>query len=297
MSGNGTAQRSTRARLAETHLGRLVARSRPRFWLYLGGPALVGAVWGASTVDQVLDPVVVALVVYFLVPANGFLYGVNDVFDADIDRENPKKAADGREVRFEAGRDRGHVVATALAGLLALPFLAVLPPAGAAALLAFLLLSVEYSAPPLRFKTTPLLDSLSNGLYVLPGVVTYVAVAGTLPPLLAVLGGWLWTMAMHTYSAIPDVDADRTAGIRTTATVLGRTGALAYCVACWLAAAVAMAALAPPLGLLFGVYPLFGAAIAARDVDVERAYWWFPVLNAVAGAALTMGGIWLLYGG
>jgi hypothetical protein len=35
---------------------------------------------------------------------------------------------------------------------------------------------VEYSAPPLRFKTTPFLDSLSNGLYILPGVVAYAAI-------------------------------------------------------------------------------------------------------------------------
>ncbi|MEF8855530.1 MAG: prenyltransferase [Haloarculaceae archaeon] len=280
-----------------SRLRRLLVRSRPRFWLYLGGPALVGAVWGARTPGELLDPVLLAMVAYFLVPANVFLYGVNDVFDAEIDSLNPKKNPTGREVRFVPDRDAGLMVAVTVSGLVALPFAAVLPPAGVLAMLVFLALAIEYSAPPLRFKTTPLLDSLSNGLYVLPGVVTYAAVAGSPPPLLAIGGGWLWTMAMHTYSAIPDIEADETAGIRTTATVLGPTGALAYCLGCWLAAAVAFAVLAPELGLLFVVYPLFGLAIGVFDVDVGRAYWWFPVVNAVAGAALTIGGIWLLYGG
>jgi 4-hydroxybenzoate polyprenyltransferase len=275
----------------------LLRRSRPRFWLYLGGPALVGVVWGAETTAGVVTPVTVALVAYFLVPANLFLYGVNDRFDADLDRVNPKKGDAGREVRFDPDRDRVDLAVTAVAGALALPFVAVLPPAGTLALVAFLVLAVAYSAPPSRFKTTPLLDSLSNGLYVLPGVVTFVATAGGLPPFLAVLGGWLWTMAMHTYSAIPDVGADRAAGVRTTATVLGPTGAMAYCVGCWTAAAVAMAALSPALGLCFAVYPVVGVAIEAGGLDYERAYWWFPVVNALTGATLALGGLWLLHAG
>jgi hypothetical protein len=37
-----------------------------------------------------------------------------------------------------------------------------------------------------------------------------------------------------------------------------------------------------------------GAAIALSDVDVARAYWWFPYLNTVVGALLTMGGLWVM---
>src|SRR5699024_1299652 len=134
---------------------------------------------------------------YFLVPANVFLYGVNDVFDADIDETNPKK--DDREVRYTG--DKATLAAVIVSGLLALGFVPVLTPAALAVLALFVFLAVEYSAPPLRFKTTPLLDSVSNGLYVLPGVIAYTAVAGELPPIAAVLGGWLWTMGMHTFSA------------------------------------------------------------------------------------------------
>jgi 4-hydroxybenzoate polyprenyltransferase len=164
-------------------------------------------------------------------------------------------------------------------------------------LLGFYALGAQYSAPPLRLKTTPVLDSLSNGLYILPGVLAYLAVAGAFPPLLAVAGAWLWTMAMHTFSAVPDIAPDREAGIRTTATMLGERGALAYCGLCWLLAAGLMALVHPFLGAVFAVYPVFAVGVGATDVAIDRAYWWFPVLNTLAGMVLTMGGIWvILYG-
>jgi hypothetical protein len=37
--------------------------------------------------------------------------------------------------------------------------------------------------------------------------------------------------------------------------------------------------------------------VVRGDVTIERAYWWYPAVNAVAGALLTVGGLWgLVYG-
>ncbi|MDR9381255.1 MAG: prenyltransferase [Natronomonas sp.] len=277
----------------ETTVGYLLRLSRPRFWLYLAGPVVVGVAYAADVPSELFAPAALALFAYFLVPANVFLYGVNDVFDADIDTENPKK--EGPEVRYR--RDRLVPGLVALSGLAGLAFLPALPTAGAAAMVAFLLLSIEYSAPPLRFKTTPFLDSISNGLYVLPGVVAYVAVAGVAPPTAAVAAGWLWTMGMHTFSAIPDIESDRAAGIDTTATVLGEFRTYVYCGLCWLAAAVAFGTVHPFFAAVLWIYPVFVGGVALSNVDVDRAYWWFPALNTAAGAALTLGALWvMLYG-
>lgn len=276
-------------------VGYLFWLSRPRFWLYLAGPVVVGVVFAAESVTEFFTPLTVGLFAYFLIPANVFLYGVNDIFDADVDEHNPKKSEDGKEVRYQGD---GIVIMlvyllTAL-GALFVPFV---PEAGIYVLMAFFALGAQYSAPPLRLKTKPLLDSLSNGLYILPGVLAYLAVARSFPPALAIAGGWLWTMAMHTFSAVPDIEPDRTAGIRTTATLLGERGALAYCGVVWLAAAVLMALVHPFLGGVFAVYPLFVVTIVAAGVAIDRAYWWFPVLNTLAGMVLTMAGIWvILYG-
>jgi len=276
-----------------TRSGYLLRLSRPRFWLYLAGPVVVGVAYAADSSAELFAPVAVALFGYFLLPANVFLYGVNDVFDRDVDAENPKK--EGREVRYRG--DRTVPVAVAVSGLAGLAFLPLLPPAGAVAMVGFLALGAGYSAPPFRFKTTPGLDSLSNGLYVLPGVVAYAALAGTAPPLLAVAGGWLWAMAMHTFSAIPDIEPDRAAGIETTATRLGERWTYGYCAVLWLLAAVAFGVLHPFLGAVFGFYPLFVATIVASGVSVDRAYWWFPVVNTLAGMVLTLAALWvMLYG-
>ena len=273
----------------------LLVLSRPRFWLYLAGPVVVGVVYAAESTAELLTPLSVALFAYFLVPANIFLYGVNDIFDADIDAENPKKD-EGPEVRFSG--DRWILAVVIVSGLLALPFTLVVDLAGTVTLAGFLVLAVEYSAPPFRFKTTPGLDSLSNGLYVLPGVLAFTAVAGHLPPLPAIVGGWLWTMAMHTFSAIPDIEPDRRAGIRTTATVLGQRRTYAYCGFVWALSAGAFALVHPLLGAVLAVYPLLQVAITVSGVAVDRAYWWFPAINTVVGTVLTMGYLWrLMYGG
>ena len=276
-----------------TPSGYVLRMSRPRFWFYLAGPVVVGVAYAAEAPSELFAPLAVALFAYFLLPANVFLYGVNDVFDADIDEANPKK--DDREVRYQG--DRLVPALVVLTGLAGVAFLPVLPTAGAVALVGFLALAVEYSAPPLRFKTTPFLDSLSNGLYVLPGVVAYAAVAGRSPPLAAVGGGWLWAMGMHTFSAIPDIEPDREAGIETTATFLGESRTYLYCAVCWLAAAAVFGLVHPFFAAVLGIYPVFVAAIVAADVAVDRAYWWFPALNTTAGMVLTLAALWvMLYG-
>jgi len=268
----------------------LLVLSRPRFWLYLAGPVVVGVAYAAESVPELFSLPAVALFAYFLVPANVFLYGVNDAFDREVDEVNPKK--EEKESRFRGGRAVAAVVI--LSGLLLVPVAAALPAAAYPWLVAWVALSVEYSAPPFRFKTTPLFDSLSNGLYVLPGAAAYAAVAGHHPPLLAVAGGWLWAMGMHTFSAIPDIEPDREAGITTTATALGERRTYAYCTACWLASAAVFAAVDWRLGAVLLAYPVLVAGIVAADIEVDRAYWWYPFVNTAVGAALTLGALWRL---
>jgi len=267
----------------------LLKLSRPRFWLYLAGPVVVGIAYGAESTGGLFSLPAIATFCYFLLPANVYLYGINDVFDAEIDEENPKK--ERKEVRF--GGQPFVVAAVALTGMGLLVLVPLVNLTAALYLGAYFLLATEYSAPPLRFKTTPFLDSLSNGLYVLPGAATYAAIAGTHPPLLALVGGWLWTMAMHTFSAIPDIEPDRKAGIRTTATVLGPDRTYGYCGTLWLLAAVSFALLDVRLGAALAIYPVLVAGIFLSGVDVDRAYWWYPAVNALVGMAITLGGLWV----
>jgi len=45
-------------------------------------------------------------------------------------------------------------------------------------------------------------------------------------------------MAMHAYSAIPDIQADTEAEIKTVATLYGKTGTLIFCIVCYLLAII-----------------------------------------------------------
>ncbi|RRJ34211.1 prenyltransferase [Halocatena pleomorpha] len=277
-----------------TRCGYLLRLSRPRFWLYLAGPVLVGCVYAAKTANDLFQPIPLALLGYFLVPANVFLYGINDIFDADIDAHNAKKTE--REVRYEGSSFVVTVVLTC--GLLGCAFIPILPPEASVSLIGVLVLAVEYSAPPFRFKTTPVFDSLSNGLYIIPGITAYAAITGDYPPTGAVAGGWLWAMGMHTFSAIPDIEPDRQAGIETTATVLGERGTYTYCTVCWLAASLVFAVVHPFFAVILLVYPLLAISIRRSSVSVTKAYWWFPVINTFTGLVFTLGGVWLLvFGG
>ncbi|WP_227133624.1 prenyltransferase [Halorubellus salinus] len=291
MTAEGTHESTTTA--VFEGVAYLFTLSRPRFWFYLAGPVVVGVAYGAREVPELFAPVAIALFAYFLVPANVYLYGINDVFDRDVDVENPKK--EGREARFSG--DAWVVAVVAVSGLALVPVAALTPAVAWPYLAAYAVLATEYSAPPLRFKTTPFLDSLSNGLYILPGAAAYAAVLGEHPPVLALAGAWLWTMAMHTFSAIPDIGPDRAAGIDTTATRLGESRTYAYCFAVWAAAALAFAAVDYRLGVVLAVYPVFVAWVARSSVAVDRAYWWFPYLNTVVGMVLTLGALWRLTNG
>ena len=265
--------------------------SRPRFWLYLAGPALVGMVYASTKPAELLTLNNLIVFLYFLLPANVMLYGINDFFDRDIDEENPKK--EGKEASYRSSKLVDGLIGFSTA--LAIPLALMLPERTYPLMLVFLGLSYQYSAPPLRFKTTPYLDSISNGLYAMPFLITYSFISGGLPSIWVILGAWLWTMAMHTFSAIPDIQPDREAGITTTATYLGRPGAYGYVTAVWIMTALSMGVHSLGLGLVFLVYPVLSTGIFFADLDDSRAYWWFPFINAFTGMVITMYGLWVLF--
>lgn len=265
--------------------------SRPRFWLYLAGPALVGMVYASSTPSELLTLKNLLVFLYFLIPANVMLYGINDFFDRDVDEENPKK--EDKEASYRSSRLVDGLIGLSTA--LSIPVALMLPERTYPLFVVFLLLSYQYSAPPLRFKTTPYLDSISNGLYAMPFLITYSSISGGLPSYWVIAGAWLWTMAMHTFSAIPDIEPDRKAEITTTATYLGRIGAYGYVTAVWMLSSLAMGIYDLKLGLLFLIYPILSTGIFFLDLDDSRAYWWFPFINAFTGMVITMYGLWVLF--
>lgn len=265
----------------------LLKVSRPRFWIYVFGPYLIGLVAGASSRPDLLSVGVIAFAIYFLFPANLLIYGVNDIFDFETDKLNPKKQE--YETLVQPSDRRGLFIAILLTNL---PFIIAaffLNTVTLFAMAGFLLLSIFYSAPPFRAKAIPIVDSMFNALYFLPGVFSYGIMTGKLPPATAMIAAFLWTMAMHAYSAIPDIQADTEAGVETVATLLRREGTLLFCSACYLLSAILafryLGAFAGILGIIY--LSLMAASLFTRQTGgVYRIYQYFPLVNSACGFLL-----------
>lgn len=243
---------------------------------------------GGSSEPAGLAPFLV-FAAYFLFPANLLIYGVNDVYDYETDRANPKKQ--GYESLLEP---EWHSYVLRSVAWYNLPFLVAIPwltLASSLALAAFAFCATFYSAPPIRAKARPFLDSLfSAGHYVATGVFGYLLISGAGSPDWAmVISGLAWCVAMHAYSAVPDIRSDAEAGLSTIATKLSAKPTIALCAILYACAAVLSW---PVLGWVAvaggSTYLAFMLLSWNRDEErLLRIYRFFPLLNAVVGATIT----------
>ncbi|MFW9831505.1 MAG: prenyltransferase [Candidatus Thorarchaeota archaeon] len=263
--------------------------SRPRFWLYLGGTYLIGYVIGITTIGQILTPFFALHLFFFMLPANIFLYGVNDYFDEDTDIFNPKK--DEKEYRVTA-KDKRNLISLILLSFIYGIVLILLQPDNITRLILgiFLALCFLYSAKPIRFKARPFLDFMSNFLYVMPAILAIYQLQLILPPILPLFAAFMWTSAMHLFSAVPDIEADKQAKITTTAVLIGAVPSLILCLAFWLTFAVILIFVSPwnaPWNFLMLIYPAIPLyLLLRRSANIEKVYWLFPYWNAIFGLIL-----------
>ncbi len=331
-------------RKAWNELRWVIRVSRPRFWIYLFGPYLLGmmaAIRWLGLFEQLTfrarleqlhtasvelyfgliqnipkliyeNPLtflnlllaVIAIFGYPLLSANLLLYGINDLFDADTDQFNPKK--DLYELRLTSVRKRSLILYIVLSQLPWI-FLIIVScftfPSGTlyrslSTLFLFIFLSIGYSMPPIRAKARPFLDSLFNILYLLPGLFAYFLILDGSNyfhphfPWLPVLAAALWCMAMHAYSAVPDIEADTRAHLETIATKLGARRTLLTCMALYAGStglAIASVHTLPFQLILIalGSIYLFMMFLSLRyQQHLFSIYKFFPFVNTFTGIVL-----------
>lgn len=278
----------------------VLAASRPFSWINTAYPFAAGYL--VATGGRV-DLALVIGTLYFLVPYNLLMYGVNDVFDYASDLRNPRKGgiegalADPATARATHRRILRACVATNVPFLVALVFRG--DPLAAVVLALVVFGVVAYSAPGLRFKERPFLDSFTSAMH-FAGPLLYALVlvdadlsARSVWPVL--VGFVLWGMASHAFGAVQDVRADREGGIASVATAVGAHATVLGAAAAYVAAAAVLAVLPWP-GVLAALLPLPYAANVlrfrdVRDHDCERAnagWRTFLWLNLVTGFLVTM---------
>ena len=193
--------------------------SRPFAWLF-GPVAYAFGVFASGSSFTFLNTIQM-LVLSF--PLAFYVNGINDVYDIHTDRINPRRTSilfgrplDERDIPFVK---RGSLAAILL--VLASTLLFWNPLHTLVALL-FLPVPYLYSAPPLRLKSRPILDSLVNFAVAFGPFALGFSSSGSLGFLALHFIIFSFTFsAAHALGTIWDMEEDRLAGIRTFAAVYG----------------------------------------------------------------------------
>ncbi|WP_309137104.1 prenyltransferase [Agrococcus sp. HG114] len=245
-----------------------------------------------------IDARTVVGTLFFLVPYNLAMYGINDVFDYASDAKNPRKGG----VEGALLPPSAHRATLAWAVGLAAPFVVALvllgDPLSWAVLAVSLFAVVAYSAPGLRWKEVPVLDSITSSTHFVSPAVYGLVLAGAewTPQLVAILVAFFcWGMASHAFGAVQDVVPDREGGIASIATVLGATATVRLAIALWALAGLLML-LAPWPASLGALVALPYIALAApfwsvgdaRSADANRGWRRFLWVNYACGFLVTM---------
>ena len=276
-------------------LRQLLTASRPLSWVNTAYPFALTLLLLQRPVDPVL---LVVGTVWFLVPYNLAMYGINDVFDYESDLRNPRKG--GVEGAVLAPRyHRPVLVAVVVANV---PFLVALVLLGGPVSWLVLAISVfaviAYSAPGLRFKERPVLDSITSSTHFVSPAVYAASLAGHAPDartVLLLVAFFCWGMASHAFGAVQDVPSDREAGIGSIATVLGARPTVAFATALYLAAGVLAACSGWPTALAGLVaLPYLAMCVPFLGIDdagaerANRGWRRFLAINYGAGFLVTL---------
>lgn len=278
----------------------LFVSSRPLSWVNTAFPFAAAYLLTTREVDLVF----VIGTIFFLVPYNLAMYGINDVFDYESDLRNPRKGG----VEGALLDPRMHRPTIIAAVVTTVPFLVFLVIVGSP--LSWLVLAISmfavvaYSAKGLRFKERPFLDSLTSSThFVSPAVYGLVLAGATFTPQLwAVLAAFfLWGIASHAFGAVQDIVADREAAISSIATVIGGKATVRFAILAYALGGVLLLFSqwpGPLASVLVVPYILMCAPfwnVADADAETANRGWRrFLLLNFITGFLVTMLLIWFV---
>jgi 4-hydroxybenzoate polyprenyltransferase len=154
------------------------------------------------------------------------VFSINDYFDKDTDQENNRKGGIEGAIVNKNNKDKVKyisIISHLVLVIVALP----LPKFALISGLILLTFSAIYSAPPLRLKTVPFLDSLCNIIILYSAFCIGVGIAGG--GFNDVIPGAFWFAIAfggpgHMIASYLDRESDKKAGIKTSGMILGRKG-------------------------------------------------------------------------
>jgi 4-hydroxybenzoate polyprenyltransferase len=136
------------------------------------------------------------------------------------------------------------------------------------------------------------IDSIfSAGHYVATGVFGYYLAGGTHFPAMGVTAGMCWAIAMHAYSAVPDIKADFAAKLKTIAIMVGAKRTIYFCWFLYMLAAILVFDIIPVasiIGALTFSYFMWRSTQARSDEALFKIYTYFPLINSIVGAVISV---------
>ena len=269
--------------------------SRPVSWVNTAFPFFAAYYF----VNQRIDLPLIIGTIFFLIPYNFLMYGINDVFDYESDLRNPRKG--GIEGALLDPKFHKATIWSSIG--LSLGFVIYLLAIGSDIadfwLLVTLFAVVAYSAPKLRVKEIPFLDSFTSAMHFIGPMLYALALSNVnlfefklSSMILAFLG---WGMASHAFGAVQDVRADREAGIKSVATAIGARNTVRFAFLLYFLAGISLMN-AGPHGMVAALAAIPYLVIISpylniTDADCERANrGWkkFIWLNFAGGALISL---------
>jgi 4-hydroxybenzoate polyprenyltransferase len=275
-----------------TVLRKLFWVSRPVSWLNTAFPFAATYLVVTGSVDWFF----IIATLFFLIPYNLMMYGVNDVFDYESDILNPRKGG------VEGMREQRafHPTILKVVVLTSVPFLLYLFIVGTLVsnivLVGLVFFVLAYSLAGLRFKERPGLDSVTSSIHFVGPMIFALSVVGFVPESLPyVIAFFLWGMASHAMGAVQDIIPDRAGGLASIATVVGAGGTMRFAMTLYIVAAYVVSQQAFPYGLLAIPAVLYVINVAPyvflqdENSSVARGAWKrFMRLNLFTGFCITI---------
>jgi len=273
-------------------LKKLFLISRPISWPNTAYPFAAGYLVTGGQLDLFL----IVGTLFFLIPYNLLMYGVNDVFDYESDMQNPRKGG------IEGAREQKdfHPVILTAAIVSTAPFAIWLFLQGTLVqnivLLLLLFFVVAYSVGGLRFKEIPILDSITSSIHFVGPLIYALSITGfSLEQLPYVVAFFLWGVASHAFGAVQDIIPDRKGKLASIATVFGARHTVRGVFVLYLASAIIVISQGFPvaiiglIGLAYAVnVSLYLYITDVTSADSNKGWRHFIWLNLFTGFAITM---------
>ncbi len=202
--------------------------SRPIFWLVAPAAYLFGVYSGGME----FGPFVYLQALLLTIPLGIYVFGINDLFDIETDNTNLRRKGEVWGAKIDES-DRKWIIQASVA-IISFMILCAAMSGQIIHLITvalFLPFPYLYSVPPFRFKSRPVIDSLTNATYTFGPFAMGFSLSGSFGYLnLDMILLALVFSAAHAIGTVMDLESDRKAGMKTFASAISPRAAAVFAV-------------------------------------------------------------------